>query len=198
MIAAGRGPDVEAPRPRRAPASSSTRAGLIEVDGAMRTSAEGVYAIGDVVPGPALAHKASDEGVIAVEDAAGLEHPSDRVHRHPPRHVLHAERRQLRPDRGAGPGGRARRHGRQGAIRRGRRRDRLRRPHRDDQDRRRPQVRRAARRTHRRQPSDRADPGARQRARCWRAAIPRSRGRSTVTRRCPRPSWKRPEPPTAG
>ena len=50
--------------------------GLIDVDGAMRTSAAGVYAIGDLVPGPALAHKASDEGVIAVEDAAGLQtHP---------------------------------------------------------------------------------------------------------------------------
>ena len=32
-----------------------------------------MYAIGDLVLGPALAHKASDEGVIAVEDAAGLE-----------------------------------------------------------------------------------------------------------------------------
>jgi dihydrolipoamide dehydrogenase len=51
-------------------------AGLIEVDGRLRTSAQGVYAIGDLVPGPALAHKASDEGIIAVEDAAGLEtHP---------------------------------------------------------------------------------------------------------------------------
>jgi dihydrolipoamide dehydrogenase len=50
--------------------------GLIEVDGAMRTSVPGIYAIGDLVHGPALAHKASDEGVIAVEDAAGLEiHP---------------------------------------------------------------------------------------------------------------------------
>jgi dihydrolipoamide dehydrogenase len=39
-----------------------------------------VYAIGDLVPGPALAHKASDEGVIAAEDAAGLEtHPIDYV-----------------------------------------------------------------------------------------------------------------------
>ena len=47
--------------------------GLIEVDGAMRTSAAGIYAIGDLVHGPALAHKASDEGVIAVEDAAGLQ-----------------------------------------------------------------------------------------------------------------------------
>ena len=44
----------------------------------MRTSLEGVYAIGDIVPGPALAHKASDEGVIAAEDAAGLDtHPID-------------------------------------------------------------------------------------------------------------------------
>ena len=54
--------------------------GLIEVDGALRTTAKGIYAIGDLVPGPALAHKASDEGVIAVEDAAGLEtHPIEYV-----------------------------------------------------------------------------------------------------------------------
>jgi dihydrolipoamide dehydrogenase len=53
---------------------------LVEVDGAMRTSAQGVYAIGDLVRGPALAHKASDEGVIAVEDAAGLQtHPIEYV-----------------------------------------------------------------------------------------------------------------------
>ena len=44
----------------------------------LRTSRDGVYAIGDMVPGPALAHKASDEGIIAVETAAGLEpHPID-------------------------------------------------------------------------------------------------------------------------
>src|SRR3977135_2709016 len=42
----------------------------------MRTSAERVYAIGDLVHGPALAHKASDEGVIAVADATGMKtHP---------------------------------------------------------------------------------------------------------------------------
>jgi dihydrolipoamide dehydrogenase len=53
-----------------------TDAGLVGVDGAQRTSREGIYAIGDLVPGPALAHKASDEGIIAVEAAAGLEtHP---------------------------------------------------------------------------------------------------------------------------
>ncbi len=42
--------------------SRSTDRGLIAVDGAQRTSREGVYAIGDLVAGPALAHKASDEG----------------------------------------------------------------------------------------------------------------------------------------
>ena len=47
------------------------------MDGRLRTSHEGVV-IGDMVPGPALAHKASDEGIIAVEDAAGKEvHPID-------------------------------------------------------------------------------------------------------------------------
>jgi dihydrolipoamide dehydrogenase len=52
--------------------------GQITVDEYQRTSAEGVYAIGDLVRGPALAHKASEEGVVAVETAAGAEtHPID-------------------------------------------------------------------------------------------------------------------------
>jgi dihydrolipoamide dehydrogenase len=70
VIAAGRGPDVEGLGLDAAGVKLDER-GLIAVDGAMRTSVEGVYAIGDLVPGPALAHKASDEGVIAVEAAAG-------------------------------------------------------------------------------------------------------------------------------
>jgi dihydrolipoamide dehydrogenase len=75
VIAAGRGADVEG-LGLEAAGVKLEESGLIEVDGAMRTSAPGVYAIGDLVHGPALAHKASDEGVIAVEDAAGLEtHP---------------------------------------------------------------------------------------------------------------------------
>ena len=79
VIAAGRGPDVKA-LGLDAAGVKLTERGLIEVDGALRTSVEGVYAIGDVVPGPALAHKASDEGVIAVEDAAGLTtHPIDYI-----------------------------------------------------------------------------------------------------------------------
>ncbi len=79
VIAAGRGPDVDALGLQPA-GVKLLDSGLIEVDGAQRTSIAGVYAIGDIVPGPALAHKASDEGVIAVEDAAGLStHPLEHV-----------------------------------------------------------------------------------------------------------------------
>src|SRR5919206_503448 len=75
VIAAGRGPDVEGLGLEEAGVKLDEN-GLIAVDGALRTSVKGVYAIGDLVRGPALAHKASDEGVIAVEDAAGMEtHP---------------------------------------------------------------------------------------------------------------------------
>jgi dihydrolipoamide dehydrogenase len=75
VIAAGRGPDVSA-LGLDAAGIALTDAGLIKVDGALKTSKPKVYAIGDLVPGPALAHKASDEGIIAVEDAAGLKtHP---------------------------------------------------------------------------------------------------------------------------
>jgi dihydrolipoamide dehydrogenase len=79
VIAAGRGPDVEGLGLEEAGVKLDD-AGLIDVDGALRTSVKGVYAIGDLVRGPALAHKASDEGIIAVEDAAGLEtHPIEYI-----------------------------------------------------------------------------------------------------------------------
>lgn len=45
--------------------------GAIPVDAAYRTSAPSVYAIGDVIAGPMLAHKASAEGIAAVENMAG-------------------------------------------------------------------------------------------------------------------------------
>jgi dihydrolipoamide dehydrogenase len=75
VIAAGRGADVDGLGLAEAGVELDER-GLVQVDGAMRTSRVGVYAIGDLVPGPALAHKASDEGIIAAEDSAGLDtHP---------------------------------------------------------------------------------------------------------------------------
>ncbi len=79
VIAAGRAPDVGALGLQAAGVKLAEN-GLVEVDGTMRTTATGIYAIGDIVHGPALAHKASDEGVIAVEDAAGMTtHPIEYI-----------------------------------------------------------------------------------------------------------------------
>jgi dihydrolipoamide dehydrogenase len=70
VIAAGRGPDVEGLGLDAAGVTIGDD-GLIAVDDRQRTSRAGVYAIGDIVHGPALAHKASEEGVIAAEAIAG-------------------------------------------------------------------------------------------------------------------------------
>jgi dihydrolipoamide dehydrogenase len=71
VLAVGRGPDV-AGLGLDSAGIALTERGLIDVDGTQRTSREGIYAIGDLTAGPALAHKASDEGIIAVEAAAGM------------------------------------------------------------------------------------------------------------------------------
>jgi dihydrolipoamide dehydrogenase len=53
--------------------------GFVQIDDMCRTGEPGVYAIGDITPGPWLAHKASHEGVICVQAIAGLHpHPLDR------------------------------------------------------------------------------------------------------------------------
>src|SRR3546814_3827174 len=58
--------------------SSDLKAGLelnkrgqIETDHDFRTAVDGIWAIGDVVPGPMLAHKAEDEGIACAENIAG-------------------------------------------------------------------------------------------------------------------------------
>ena len=45
--------------------------GRVVVDADYRSSVPGIYAIGDLIAGPMLAHKASDEGVVCVERMAG-------------------------------------------------------------------------------------------------------------------------------
>jgi dihydrolipoamide dehydrogenase len=47
--------------------------GFVQVDQFMRTGEPGIYAIGDIVPTPALAHCASAEGILAVEQMKGLD-----------------------------------------------------------------------------------------------------------------------------
>jgi len=50
-----------------------TEKAKVLVDDFFRTNVEGVYAIGDIVPGPALAHVASAEGICCVEKIAGMD-----------------------------------------------------------------------------------------------------------------------------
>src|SRR5699024_8815966 len=45
--------------------------GLVKVDKQCRTSVDTIFAIGDIVPGPQLAHKASYEGKVAAEAISG-------------------------------------------------------------------------------------------------------------------------------
>lgn len=47
--------------------------GMVQVDPFMRTGEPGIYAIGDIVPTPALAHVASAEGILAVEHMKGMD-----------------------------------------------------------------------------------------------------------------------------
>ncbi|MEZ5736277.1 MAG: dihydrolipoyl dehydrogenase [Novosphingobium sp.] len=49
----------------------TNKRGQIEADHDFRTKVDGVWAIGDVIPGPMLAHKAEDEGIAVAENIAG-------------------------------------------------------------------------------------------------------------------------------
>jgi dihydrolipoamide dehydrogenase len=78
VIAGGRGADVQGLNLDAAGLELNDE-GKIEVDGGQKTKADGIYAIGDLTPGPALAHKASEEGIVAAEAIAGQPtHPIDR------------------------------------------------------------------------------------------------------------------------
>ena len=51
------------------------RTGKIDVNSSFQTAVPNIYAIGDVIDGPMLAHKAEDEGVVCVEAIAGMGAP---------------------------------------------------------------------------------------------------------------------------
>ena len=72
MIAGGRAPDVEGLGLQEAGVELEEN-GKVKVDEYQRTTNPKVFAIGDLVNRKALAHKASEEGVVAVETAAGVE-----------------------------------------------------------------------------------------------------------------------------
>jgi dihydrolipoamide dehydrogenase len=76
-IAGGRRPDVEGLGLNEAGVELEDN-GKVKVDAYQQTTNPKVYAIGDLTGKKALAHKASEEGVVAVEKAAGVEtHPVD-------------------------------------------------------------------------------------------------------------------------
>ncbi|WP_428028269.1 dihydrolipoyl dehydrogenase [Altererythrobacter sp.] len=70
LVSIGRRPNTEGLGLENIGLETNQR-GQIEVDHEFRTSVEGVRAIGDVVPGPMLAHKAEDEGIAVAEWIAG-------------------------------------------------------------------------------------------------------------------------------
>jgi dihydrolipoamide dehydrogenase len=70
LVSIGRRPHTDGLALERAGVQVNNR-GMIEVDHSFRTKVPGVWAIGDVTPGPMLAHKAEDEGIAVAENIAG-------------------------------------------------------------------------------------------------------------------------------
>lgn len=70
LVAIGRKPNTDGLALDKAGIAANDR-GQIEVGHDFQTSVPGIYAIGDVTPGPMLAHKAEDEGIAAAEFVAG-------------------------------------------------------------------------------------------------------------------------------
>jgi len=70
LVAIGRRPNTDGLALNKAGLSTNNR-GQIEIDHEFRTPVDGIWAIGDVVPGPMLAHKAEDEGIAVAENIAG-------------------------------------------------------------------------------------------------------------------------------
>ncbi|MGE0750657.1 MAG: dihydrolipoyl dehydrogenase [Variibacter sp.] len=70
LVAVGRVPYTEGLGLKEAGVAMDDR-GRVVVDAHLRTNVKGIYAIGDAVAGPMLAHKAEDEGVAAAETIAG-------------------------------------------------------------------------------------------------------------------------------
>lgn len=71
LVSIGRRPNTDGLALDKAGLTTNQR-GQIETDHEFRTSVPGVWAIGDVIPGPMLAHKAEDEGIAVAENIAGL------------------------------------------------------------------------------------------------------------------------------
>ena len=94
------GPTRRASAWRKPASQSRRRRGAIPVDEHFQTNVAGIYAIGDLIAGPMLAHKAEEDGIAFAERLAGQK--TARQLRHCSERDLHlAGGGQRRPDRGA-------------------------------------------------------------------------------------------------
>ncbi|MFA6123638.1 dihydrolipoyl dehydrogenase [Sphingomonas sp.] len=71
LVAIGRRPNTDGLALDKAGLATNAR-GQINTDHRFQTSVPGIWAIGDVIPGPMLAHKAEDEGIAVAENIGGL------------------------------------------------------------------------------------------------------------------------------
>ncbi|MEG3148269.1 dihydrolipoyl dehydrogenase [Sphingomonas sp. ZT3P38] len=71
LVSIGRRPNTDGLGLDQAGLATNQR-GQVETDHRFQTSVPGIWAIGDVIPGPMLAHKAEDEGIAVAENIAGL------------------------------------------------------------------------------------------------------------------------------
>ncbi len=71
LVAVGRRPLTQGLNLDGVGVQTDARTGHVRINSRYQTDVESIWAIGDLVPGPALAHKASAEGVAAVENMAG-------------------------------------------------------------------------------------------------------------------------------
>ncbi|PWG02580.1 dihydrolipoyl dehydrogenase [Sphingosinicella humi] len=71
LVSIGRRPNTDGLALDKAGLQTNNR-GQVEIDHDFRTKVPGIWAIGDVAPGPMLAHKAEDEGIAVAENIAGL------------------------------------------------------------------------------------------------------------------------------
>ena len=71
LVSIGRRPNTDGLELDKAGLQTNAK-GQIETDHDFRTQVPGIWAIGDVIPGPMLAHKAEDEGIAVAENIAGL------------------------------------------------------------------------------------------------------------------------------
>jgi dihydrolipoamide dehydrogenase len=71
LVSVGRKPYIEGLGLAEAGVNHDVKTGMVSVDDHFQTSVPGIYAIGDLIRGPMLAHKAEDEGVAVAEILAG-------------------------------------------------------------------------------------------------------------------------------